>query len=632
MRILIVESSQLYRDILQQSFNRFSGVSFVMSATRAEALAEAAACPVDFVVISGQLVDGDGLTLGRDLRREGLVPIAPIVLLTGSPSAELAEQAEQVGITELFRKQDMDELLAFARHFLDVQQPLRCRILYVEDATDQRLALTAQLRYWGATVDAFATAEEAWQAFLEGEHDLVVTDIVLSGHVTGARLINKIRRQAQPKGSVPILALTAFDTPQRRIELFNLGIDDYVAKPALPVELHARIHNLIGRKRAEERNRSLLKATELGVTIVDEEGFVLSMDDNARGMFGIAGEPGGCSFANLLVVGQPGGKCLDSLHWLICERGVQRLQFDGRHVDGHLFPLQLSSLEIEPADGGRRFALLTRDITEEQKLADSLRQASESASRLGQMKSEFLANVNHEILTPLNAIVGMSYLLKQSHLAPDALRQVECIEEAGERLRELIDELLDFSKLESGALKLDSTPISVEKILSEVTAAVATRIATKGISLQTESAGMPSNLLGDPVRLRQALLNYVTNAVKFTADGGVVVKALIVEDSADTCILRFEVTDTGIGIAPEHLGSIFESFRQADGSSTRRFGGTGLGLAITRELVQLMGGEVGVRSVAGVGSTFWFTARMTRSPGCQAGEPSAAQSLQTAAR
>lgn len=609
----------MYREILQQSFNRFRGVDFVLSANRMEALAEAAAQMPDFVVISGQLSDSDGVSLGRQLRCDGLVPIAPIVLLTGSPSAEMAMDAERAGITEIFRKQDLDELVAFSRHFLDAQQPLRCRILYVEDAPEQRLALAAQLREWGAEVDAFASADDAWPAFLRADYDLVVTDIVLGGHMTGSRLINRIRRQSAPKGEIPIVALTAFDTPQRRVELFHLGIDDYVAKPVFPVELRARISNLVARERAEERSHKLLQATELGVTVVDEEGFVLSMDRNAASMFGIAGDPGSRNFANFLMNERDGAKCMESLCWLIGEQDIQRLRFTGRRVDGRVFPLQLSSLEIEPADGGRRFALLTRDVSDEQALADQLEVARDSAARLGRMKSELLANVSHEILTPLNAIVGMSFLLKQRGLTGDAREQVEHIDAAGHRLVGLIDEILDFSKLESGKLELESVPVSIDSLLAGVAAAVENRAAGKGLSFRVEAVALPSDLLGDPVRLSQALLNYASNAVKFTERGSVTLSASVIEDSESFCQLRFEVRDTGIGIAPEYLYSIFDSFCQADGSSTRRYGGTGLGLAITRELVGLMGGEVGVTSTPGTGSTFWFVVKLAR-----AGVPCAA--------
>lgn len=226
MDILLIESSPLFREILQQSFRRFRGVVFVLASSGSEALAASESRAFDFVIVAGQLSDGDGLALARQLRVVGRVPAAPIVLLTGTPTSELSLQATQAGITEVFRKQDLDELVAFTRHFLAVHQPLRCRILYIEDALDQRLALQAQLRDWGATVDAFESADDAWPAFLSGDHDLVLTDVVLGGSMSGARLINRIRRLEPPKGSIPILAVTAFDSQARRVELFHLGIDD----------------------------------------------------------------------------------------------------------------------------------------------------------------------------------------------------------------------------------------------------------------------------------------------------------------------------------------------------------------------------------------------------------------------
>lgn len=609
MDVLIVESSQLYREILQQSFNRFRGVTFTLLATRAETLLETARKSFDFVVVSGQLSDGDGLSLGRQLRADALVPVAPIVLLTGSASAELAAQAEKAGITEIFRKQDLEELVAFARHFLDAQQALRCRILYVEDAQDQRLVMEAQLREWGAEVDSFASADAAWPAFMRESYDLVVTDIVLGGHMTGARLINRIRRLELPKGATPVLAVTAFDSPQRRVELFHLGIDDYVAKPIFPAELRARIHNLIARKRAEERHRDVLKATELGVTIVDEEGFILSMDDNARQMFGVSDELASRNFVSLLVADE-NGKSLESLRWLISEGGIQRLRFEGRRCNDEVFPLQLSSLEIEHADGGRRFALLTRDVSDEQALAKQLSHARESAIRLGHMKNQFLANVSHELRTPLNAIVGMSFLLKHDPLAKEQLERVEHIERAGHHLLGLIDDILDFSKLESDQLELKSVSISVGEILASVASMIEQRAVAKGLVVHVEVDSLPARLCGDLERLTQALLNYASNAVKFTDAGSITLKASVRETGEFFCDVRFEVVDTGIGIELEHLGSVFDSFQQVDGSSTRRFGGTGLGLAITRELVRLMGGDVGVSSVPGKGSSFWFDVRL----------------------
>jgi signal transduction histidine kinase/CheY-like chemotaxis protein len=610
--ILLVESSPLYREILQQSFRRFRGVNFAYASSLAEALTATAGKAFDFVVVAGQLSDGDGLELTRQLRADGLVPVAPIVLLTGTPTAELSAQASLAGVTEIFRKQDMDELLAFARHFLAVRQPLRCRILYVEDTLDQRSALDAQLRAWGATVDAFASADAAWPAFLQGEYDLVLSDVVLGGNMSGARLINRIRRQELPRGGVPVLAVTAFDSQAKRVELYQLGVDDYVAKPIIPEELRARIANLVSRKRATERNRELLEATELGVTIIDEEGFILSMDANARKMFGIDGAVEAVNFGSLLVGGTSKGGNIDSVRWLIGDQGLQRLNFEGMHADGRFFPIELSSLEIDPADGGRRFALLTRDMSEGQALADQLARARESAERLGRMKAEFLANMSHEIRTPLNAILGMSYMLKRDALADSQRERVDRIEAAGTHLLGLVDDILDFSKIEAGKLELEAVSLSVKDVLTNVAGMIGQRAAAKGISVSVDADSLPDQLCGDQTRLTQALLNYASNAVKFSEQGTILLKASATEQGKSHFMLRFEVIDTGIGIEPKNFDILFDSFRQADGSRTRRFGGAGLGLAITRELAHLMGGDVGVSSEPGRGSTFWFTARLAR--------------------
>ena len=627
MDILLIESSPLFREILQQSFRRFRGVVFVLASSGSEALAASESRAFDFVIVAGQLSDGDGLALARQLRVVGRVPAAPIVLLTGTPTSELSLQATQAGITEVFRKQDLDELVAFTRHFLAVHQPLRCRILYIEDALDQRLALQAQLRDWGATVDAFESADDAWPAFLSGDYDLVLTDVVLGGSMSGARLINRIRRLEPPKGSIPILAVTAFDSQARRVELFHLGIDDYVAKPVFPEELRARIYNLVSRKRATERNGELLAATELGVTVIDDEGFILSMDGNARKMFGIEGAVEVINFSSLLVSEAGGAGSIDTLRWLIAQQSVQRLRFGGLRGDSHIFPLQLSSLEIDPADGGRRFALLTMDISEEQTLADELLRARESAERLGRMKAEFLSNMSHELRTPLNAIIGMTYLLKRGALATEQRECVDHIDSSGRHLLGLVEDILDFSQIESGKLELEAISLSAHDVLANVAEMIKRRAAAKGIAVRVDADSLPAQLCGDPTRLTQALLNYASNAVKFTEQGSIILKVSATEQGKSHFMLRFEVTDTGIGIEEKHLGLLFESFHQADGSMTRRFGGTGLGLTITRELARLMGGEVGVSSDPGQGSTFWFTARLARAAEPGVGEDTASPAL-----
>jgi signal transduction histidine kinase len=611
MNILLVDSTPLYRDILQQNFGRCRGVQFLLVPTQAEALAIARQQSFDFFVLAWQLADGGGVELARQLRESGLAPVAPIVMLTGSPTAELAQQAMLSGVTELFRKQDVEELVTFMRHFLDANQPLFGRVLYIEDAREQREALVAQLQDWGLTVDSFSSADEAWEAFLRNEYDLVLSDLYLGGHMSGARLINRIRRQALPKGGTPVLAVTAFDDPARRIELFHLGIDDYVLKPVIPVEMRARLHNLLVRKRAIERNQHLLTASSFGVSVVDEEGFVQSMDDNALAMFGISPAMLAANSARTLL----GDQADEIMQLLLAGGALKKRRLSARHFNGDDLSVELTTLEIEPANGWRQFALLTRDISKEQELANTLLRAKEAAEHASRVKAEFLANMSHEIRTPLNAIIGMAYLMKRHGLAPDQAERAERIDGAGQHLLGIINDVLDISKIEAGKLGLESIPLSIGSIVSSVASMVNERATAKGLKIQVEPIPELQPLMGDPMRLTQALLNYLSNAVKFTEQGMITLRNRILNEDADGVTVRFEVIDTGIGIEPQAMDHIFNAFQQADNSTTRKFGGTGLGLAITRELARLMGGEAGFSSVPGKGSTFWFSACLKRDSG-----------------
>jgi CheY-like chemotaxis protein len=608
MNILLVDNTPLYRDILHQSFGRCRGVQLQLVTTLAEAMAAARTQSFDFFVLAWQLTDGGGVDLARQLRESGHAPVAPIVLLTASPTAELAQQAMLSGVTELFRKQDVEELITFMRHFLDANQPLLSRVLYIEDARDQREFLAAQLREWGLTVDGFSSADDAWQAFLRNDYDLLLSDIHLGGHMSGARLINRIRRQGLPKGGTPILAVTAYDDPTRRLELFHLGIDDYVLKPVIPVELRARLHNLLTRKRATERNQQLLAASSFGVSVVDEEGFVRSMDANALSMFGVSEAMLAANSARTLL-GEPADEIM---RLLLSGVALSKRRLTARHFNGDDLAIELSTLEIEPANGWRQFALLTRDISKELELANTLLRAKEAAEYASRVKAEFLANMSHEIRTPLNAIIGMAYLMKRNGLAPDQLERAERIDSAGQHLLGIINDVLDISKIEAGKLGLESIPLSIGTIVSNVASMVNERATAKGLNIQVEAVPFSQPLMGDPTRLTQALLNYLSNAVKFTEHGTITLRTRIQEQGEDNLSVRFEVIDSGVGIDPHALNHIFDAFQQADNSTTRKFGGTGLGLAITRELARLMGGEAGVSSELGKGSNFWFSARLKR--------------------
>jgi two-component system sensor histidine kinase/response regulator len=251
------------------------------------------------------------------------------------------------------------------------------------------------------------------------------------------------------------------------------------------------------------------------------------------------------------------------------------------------------------------------DITHRKETERELAAAKEAVEAATRAKSDFLANMSHEIRTPMNAIIGMAHLALRTELTPKQRDYLEKIQQSSQHLLGLINDILDFSKIEAGKLGIETVDFDLDRVLDNLTSLVGEKCAAKGLELIFDvDPALPRNLRGDPLRLGQILINYASNAVKFTERGEVVIRVLKEEESERDCRIRFEVGDTGIGLTPEQKERLFRSFQQADASITRKYGGTGLGLAISRRLALLMGGEVGVESEYGRGSTFWFVVRL----------------------
>ena len=279
-----------------------------------------------------------------------------------------------------------------------------------------------------------------------------------------------------------------------------------------------------------------------------------------------------------------------------------------------LHELQVHQIELEMQNEELRSAYARADdaleqMTElnaqlERRVAErtaELLTALDAARAADQAKGRFLANISHEIRTPMTGILGMAYLLRRSGLNTKQLGQLETIEIAGNHLLGVINDILDFSSIDAGKLRFEHTDFSLAAAIQDALAMVADMAAAKGLQLTSDISGMPALLCGDRRRLAQAPLNY---------RGSVTLTGFILEETDHDCLLRFEVSDTGVGLTPEEIAPLFEAFVQADSSSTRAFGGSGLGLAITRGIARKMGGNAGVTSTPGLGSRFWLTVRM----------------------
>ena len=289
--------------------------------------------------------------------------------------------------------------------------------------------------------------------------------------------------------------------------------------------------------------------------------------------------------------------------------------------NGRRIPLEVST-RLQFQDG-RPVAVqgIARDISErrlaQQKLENYARElqrkneelaaALEAARAATETKSRFLANVSHEIRTPMNGIIGMIHLLLDSELAPEQRDYASTVLQSATSLMAIMNDILDFSKIEAGRLTIEAVTFSPEETIRSVQKLVGMRASAKGLELTTKIApDLPALVIGDSLRFRQILMNLLANAIKFTDSGSVALEASLLESHESHSLFRFAVSDTGIGIPARAQERIFESFVQADDSSTRLYGGTGLGLAISKQLVELMGGQIGVQSEPGKGSTFWF--------------------------
>ena len=384
----------------------------------------------------------------------------------------------------------------------------------------------------------------------------------------------------------------------------------------------------VARQEQETRLQAIVTNAVDGIVTINERGIIESFNAAAERMFGYASAEAIGQNVKLLMP-EPYRSEHDGYLDNYKKSGHPKIigigrEVVGRRKDGSTFPLDLAVSEI-PLNSRRVFTGILRDITERRATETKLEQAAiqmecinlelemanDEVRQATDAKSAFLASMSHEIRTPMNSIVGMAQLLSETTLTPEQQDYTQRLRRASDHLLDLINDILDLSKIESGHLELETVPIDLRHLMENVGEMMALRAHAKQIDFVVRVCpGLPEGVSGDPTRLRQILVNLVGNAIKFTDAGQILVQV----EPAESGQFKFSVSDTGIGIPAEKLGSIFDSFSQADSSTTRKYGGTGLGLSICKRLVELMDGEISVTSTPGLGSTFGFTVALPSVP------------------
>ncbi len=481
-------------------------------------------------------------------------------------------------------------------------------ILLVEDSADDAELVTRALVKGGfaPAIERVQTRDEYLVALQKRSWHAVVSDYSLPGF-SGLMALQLMKERGV---DLPFFVVSGTIGEELAVEVMRRGASDYLMKgnlARLAPSIRREIESATGRFRRrlaeaalQLRDFAVNQAPDPMLTL-DGSLRILTANDTACRRFGYAkDELSRIAVADLDAQGS-------AATWTTVLAAARRhgravVERELRLRDGSAFPVEASISHFR-YDEQDLWCCFLRDITERRRAEAALRSAKEQAEQASIAKSEFLANMSHELRTPLTAVIGGAELLMDEGMGSDQREQLNMIMSSGRALLSIINDLLDLSKIEAGKLELETIPVEVGALAEEVIAMIRPRADAKGLVLRLEREdGARLSRLGDPVRIRQILLNLTGNATKFTEHGSVTIR---LADGKSPGFLRLEVADTGIGMDPVQQRRLFQPFMQADGSTTRKFGGTGLGLAIVKRLVVMMGGCVGCSSAVGAGSTFW---------------------------
>ncbi len=459
--------------------------------------------------------------------------------------------------------------------------------------------------------EADASSREAFaRTIAAGEAPAVLENTLWTRHGEARRILWRYSIVRNPEGKLISVSFGIDVTEQRKTEAalveHRQNLEKLVA--ARTAELAATSESL---RALNEEQQAIFDAGTAGIVLLRER-VVIRCNRTLETMLGYGpGELVGCSSRvwfpdeeSFLEVGRKVEQAFATGEPYRDE--IEILRKDGRH-----FWARLHASPLDPGDPSKGVAGMMREITVEHAALEEIKRARAVAEEAARAKTDFLANMSHEIRTPMNAIIGMSHLVLKTSLTDRQRDYLAKIQGASEHLLGIINDILDLSKSEAGKLELEQTEFELEKMLVNVSTLLGEKTDAKGLELVLDVApDVPRVLVGDELRIRQVLVNFCSNALKFTESGEVDVVVRLLERDERAALLEFAVRDTGIGISEEQQGRLFQSFQQADTSISRRYGGTGLGLVISKRLIDLMHGDIGVDSVVGEGSAFWFRVRL----------------------
>jgi PAS domain S-box-containing protein len=494
-------------------------------------------------------------------------------------------------------------------------------VLVVNDNASQRLALKVVLAPLGYSIVEADSGLEALRCVMAQDFAVILLDVcmpVMDGFETAALI-----RQRRQSEMTPLIFITAYGSDEIvHTDLYAEGAVDFIFAPVPPEELRAKVSafgNLFIQAeelaiRAREVQASadefwlLTDAAPIGIFQTDAQNRYVYTNPRWSEITGIApGDAAGQRW-DMIISAEAQADIIDQIPTDDSECAELGHRFEIRSAGAAPRIVFVTSKSIPGNDGGTSGWVGTlADVTAEAGAEIAMSEARDKATEASRLKSDFLANMSHEIRTPMNGVLGMTDLLLETNLDARQRDYAQTVRNSGEALLTIINDILDFSRVEAGKLEIEDIEFDPRSVLNDVVALLAGPAQTKGLELiAVIDRSAPAVVSGDPGRVRQVLTNLIGNAIKFTQAGEIVVRAAETTAGPDA-VLRFEVSDTGDGIRRDKLAAIFQPFVQSDSSTSRRYGGTGLGLAISSQLVSLMGGDCGVTSQLGAGSTFWFT-------------------------